>query len=60
MKKQSHLVILEEEKDSDPIFKVIFNKLKFLRGKLAAIDHIRTLDPKSLKTAQVNKLNKLP
>jgi hypothetical protein len=54
------LVILEEEKDSDPIFKVIFNKLKFFRGKIAGIDHIRTLDPKSLKPAQLNKLNKLP
>jgi hypothetical protein len=54
------LAILEEEKDSDPVFKVIFNKLKFLKGKLTGIDHIRTLDQKSLKPAQVNKLNKLP
>lgn len=60
MEHQENAAILEEEKNSNPIFRIVFNRLKFLRGKLAQIAHIRTLHHNSLKPAQLAKLQKLP
>lgn len=50
--------ISEEERESNPVYRVVYNKIRNLNKKLAQIHHIETLDRKTLKPAQVSKLSK--
>ena len=50
-------VINEDEKDSNPVLKVVYNKIRNLSKKLSQIEHIESLNRKTLKQAQINKLN---
>lgn len=52
------MVINEAERESSPILKVLFNKMRNLRKKLAQIEHIKTLDQRTLKSPQLAKLAK--
>lgn len=50
--------IAEEERESNPIYRVVFNKVRNLNKKLAQIHYIETLERKTLKPAQIAKLSK--
>lgn len=50
--------ITEEEKDSDPIYKIVYSKIRNLNKKLSHIQHLETLDRKTLKRPQLDKLSK--
>ena len=50
--------IPEEERHSNPVLKVVFTRLRNLKKKLAQIEHLSTLDWKSLKPGQREKLAK--
>ena len=42
------------------MLKVVYNKIRNLNKKISQIEHIESLDKKSLKQAQINKLNRKP
>ena len=58
MEKDRRATVSEEERESNPVFRVVYNKIRNLTKKLNQIQHIESLDRKSLKVAQLNKLSK--
>ena len=50
--------ISEEEKESNPIYRVTYNKIRNLSKKIQQIEHIESLDRKTLKQAQISKLSR--
>lgn len=58
MQAENLTVINEDEKESNPVYKIIYNKIRNLKKVLAQIAHIETVDPKARKPAQVSKLNR--
>ena len=50
--------ISEEEKESNPIYRVTYNKIRNLTKKIQQIEHIESLDRKTLKQAQISKLSR--
>lgn len=58
MENYKHWSISEEERESNPIYRVVYNKVRNLNKKLAQIHHIETLEKKTLKPAQMSKLAK--
>lgn len=53
-------VITEEDRNSDPIFRTIYKRIRNLNKKLGHIEALEALDPVTLKPEQLSKLASRP
>lgn len=59
-KSKNSALITEEDRNNNPIFKAIYNKIRNLNKKLITIDELSQQDQATLKPAQLQKIAARP